>query len=440
MRRLGLGILALLCIVSSAAAQDASLTAQDTIVAPQTDLYGQQTLVAQGVLVNDSLQTYTDVALQAQAYDADNQPIGEGEGYLVNACGAGLLPDFALQPSSQQAFAIPLELDEDGLTVDHVDVTAQGTASDAALEETPAVLEGIQQISDGEVVSLEWIDEDNLRFAEGCRRDLFNAWNWNQYDLKSGAAKSIEYSNNALITPALRRQLGLQDDLYFSHSLLSFPPDARRMVYQNELNSFYSAEPDGSFKRLVLDHLSRRTLQSITWLKAGVFLASYYGAYGDPVYYFTGSVEGKVLSERPDNNPPSLITPGVSPDGQQIILALDQDGKTGYYSKRAAYPGENLLFESAVPGNNWPGPLVEQDSDKTTFIYIAQPDGDGAKLACFNQETAELHDLSPLPLNITTEDRATWTFSPDNNTIALMADGVNGGLWLIDLGALPSCE
>ena len=47
---------------------------------------------------------------------------------------------------------------------------------------------------------------------------------------------------------------------------------------------------------------------------------------------------------------------------------------------------------------------------------------------------------SPLPLTITTEDRATWTLSPENNTIALAADGVNGGLWLIDLGALPSCE
>jgi hypothetical protein len=440
MRRLLIGLGCLLWVVGVAAAQDAPLTAQDTTVATQTDLYGQQTLVAKGILVNDSAQSYTDVALSAQAYDADNQLIGEGEGYLVNACGAGLLPDFALGSGSKQAFAIPLELDEDGLTVDHVDVTAQGTASDTAPEETPAALDGIKQISTGEIVSVEWIDEDNLRYGAGCRRDLFNLWNWSEYNLQSGAGKTIEYPNNARITPALRRQLGLQDDLYFSHSLLSFPPDARRMVYQNELNSFYSAEPDGSFKRLVLDHLSRRTLQSITWLKEGVFLASYYGAYGDPVYYFTGNVEGKVLSERPDNNPPSLITPGASPDGQQIILALDQDGKTGYYSKRAAYPGEDLLFESNVPGNNWPGPVVEQDSDKTTFVYIALPDGDGAKLACFNQKTAELHDLSPLPLTITTEDRATWTLSPENNTIALAADGVNGGLWLIDLGSLPSCE
>jgi hypothetical protein len=440
MRRLLIGIGCLLWVVSIAAAQDAALTAQDTTIATRTDLYGQQMLVAQGVLVNESAQAYSDVALSAEAYDADNQLIGEGAGYLVNACGAGLLPNFVLQPGSKQAFAIPLELDEDGLTVDHVDVTAQGTASGAAATETPAALEGIQQIADGEVVSVEWIDEDNLRFAEGCRRDLFNAWSWSEYNLKSDAAKTIDYPNNARITPALRRQLGLEDDLYFSHSMLSFPPDARRMVYQNELNSFYSAEPDGSFKRLVLDHLSSRTLQSITWLKEGVFLAAYYGAYGDPVYFFTGNVEGKVLSERPDNNPTSLITPGASPDGQQIILALEQDGKTGYYSKRAAYPGTDLLFESDVPGNNWPGPLVEKDSDDTTFIYAAIPDGDGATLVCFNQKAAELHDLSPLPLAITTEDRATWYLSPENNTIALAADGVNGGLWLIDLGALPSCE
>ena len=440
MRRLLIGLGCFLWIIGMATAQDEPLTAQDTTIATQTDLYGQEMLVAKGSLANGSDQAYSDVALSAEAYDADDQLIGEGSGYLVNACGAGLLPDFALQPGSQQAFAIPLELDEDGLTVDHVDVTAQGTASDPTATETPAALDGIKQISDGEVVSVEWIDEDNLRFGQGCRRALFNAWGWSEYNLKSGAAKAIEYPNNARITPALRRQLGLEDDLYFNHSMLSFPPDARRMVYQNELNSFYSAEPDGSFKRLVLDHLSSRTLQSITWLKAGVFLASYYGAYGDPVYFFTGNVEGKVLSERPDNNPTSLITPGADPDGARIILAAEQDGKTGYYLKRAAYPGEELLFESAVPGNNWPGPLVEQDSDDTTFIYVALPADDGATLACFNQKTGELHDLSPLPLTITTEDRATWYLSPENNTIALAADGVNGGLWLIDLGALPSCE
>ncbi|MBZ0287457.1 MAG: FxLYD domain-containing protein [Anaerolineae bacterium] len=440
MRRLLFGFACWLCVAGAAAAQDATLTAQDTTVTAQTNLYGQQIQVAEGALVNESGSAYSAVTLYAEVYDADGQVIGEGFGYLVNACGAGLLPDFALQPGSRQAFAIPLELDEEDLTIDRVDVTAQGTASDAAPVETPVAIAGITPVSSDEIASVEWIDEDNLRFGAGCRRDLYNAWTWNEYNLSSGDTRPVEYANNERVTPALRLQLGLENDLYFRHSMLSFPPDARRMVYQNEINSFYSAEPDGSFKRLMLDKMSTRTLQKITWLKNGAFLASYYGAYGDPVYYFTGDVEGKVLSERPENNPASLITPGATPDGARIILAAEQDGKTGYYLKRAAYPGAELLFESDVPGNNWPGPLVEQDADGTTFIYTALPDNDGATLACFNMVTRELHDLSPLPLTITTEDRATWVLSPENNTIALAADGVNGGLWLIDLAALPSCE
>lgn len=442
MRRLIISLCCLIGVAGIVSAQDAdtNLTAEDNAVTIQTDLYGQQIPVAVGVLHNGSDQAYTDVALQAEAYDADDKLIGEGFGYLVNACGAGLLPDFALAPGAGQRFAIPLELDEPDLTVDRVEVAVQGTPSDAAPTETPAALDGITQISGEEVVSVEWIDEDSLRFGAGCRRDLFNTWTWNDYNLTSGDTKPLDYANNARITPVLRRQLGLEDDLYFSHSMLSFPPDARRMVYQNELNSFYSAEVDGSFKRLLLDHLSSRSLQSITWLKNGVFLAAYYGAYGDPVYYFTGNVEGKVLSERPDNNPTSLITPGADPDGARIVLATEQDGTTGYYLKRAAYPGLELLFEADVPGNNWPGPLVEEDADNSTFVYAALPDGDGAKLACFNMQTSELHDLSPLPLHISTEDRATWYLSPESSTIALAADGVDGGLWLIDLAALPSCE
>src|SRR6187455_1869782 len=114
MLRLLFGLTGLLWIVGAVAAQDAPLTAQDTTVASQTGIYGQESLVAQGVLVNGGDQPYTDVALTAEVYDADDQLIGEGVGYLVNACGAGLLPDFALEPGATQQFAVPLELDDDG--------------------------------------------------------------------------------------------------------------------------------------------------------------------------------------------------------------------------------------------------------------------------------------------------------------------------------------
>jgi hypothetical protein len=243
------------------------------------------------------------------------------------------------------------------------------------------------------------------------------------------------------VTEALRRQLGLLDDLYFAASMLHYAPDTRRMVYQTELNTIITAEPDGSFKRVLFNDLSSRTLQDITWLRNGNFIASYYGAFGDPVLYFAANVDGKVLSEPPLSNPPSLIAPGASPDGMRLVIAtVDENGTPGYYEKRAPYAGLELLFEAEPPGNNWPGPLWEQDADGNRFIYAALPTEDGARLNCFNMQTDTLHDLAPLPLRLTTDERASWSLSPENNTIVLAAGGVNGGLWLIDLNDLDSCE
>jgi hypothetical protein len=448
MRRLFIGLCCLLWVAGVTAAQsETQLSIDSAEVITKTDIYGQEVMYLQGILSNQTEEAYTNITLTGEiiagedSTNIDDPLIGEGIGYLVNACGAGLLPDFTLQPSEKQTYSIPLELYEPDTEIGHFGVTATGTAIEAAPEVPPPSMTGVTHVIDGEVVAIEWIDETNMRFGTGCRRDIFDKWTWYEYNLNDDEPEAVTHPNAEKITPALRTQLGLTDDLYFNHSMLSFPPDARRMVYQNELNTFYSAEPDGSFKRLMLEDMSRRTLQTITWLKEGVFLASYYGAHGDPVYYFTADVEGRILSERPDNNPPSLITPGATPDGDRVIIAqADDDGKTGYYLKRAAYPGTELLFESDVPGNNWPGPLVEEDGDGATFIFFALPQDDAAHLACFNLESRELHKLTPLPLNLSTDERAEWVLSPENNTIALAADGVNGGLWTIDLGELDACE
>jgi hypothetical protein len=61
-------------------------------------------------------------------------------------------------------------------------------------------------------------------------------------------------------------------------------------------------------------------------------------------------------------------------------------------------------------------------------------------MQCFNREEGGLHDLVPLPLNLTDGERAQWWLSPDEQTIALASNGVNSGLWLIDLDALPACQ
>ncbi|MFN8451650.1 MAG: hypothetical protein U0521_24435 [Anaerolineae bacterium] len=64
-----------------------------------------------------------------------------------------------------------------------------------------------------------------------------------------------------------------------------------------------------------------------------------------------------------------------------------------------------------------------------------------ASRACtsFNRDEGQLHDLAPLPLKLADDERAWWWLSPDESQIALAADGVNGGLWLIDLTELPDC-
>lgn len=435
-------LMALLVLgIGTASAQDGLLDVGVVEIVSRIDVFGQTVLTAEGRLANPSTtQAYSEVSLSAAAYDANGTVVGEGFGYLANACGAALLPDFVLLPGAAQHFAVPLELYEEGLTVERVEVTVDALPVDAPPVSTPELAAGIQAITGGEVVQVEWIDAETFRYAEGCARDLFIDWNWTEYNLSSGAGQPVEHPKAALVTEALRRQLGLTDPLYFQHSFLSFAPNARRMVYQTELNIFITAEPDGSFKRQLFDKLFDRTLQGITWLPEGRFLAYYYGAYGDPVTYFTATVDGQTLSEAPPAAIPSLTVPGASPTGEDIIISAEVDGRTGYYLKRAAYPTSNLLFESPVPGNNWPGPIFQRDADGAAFIYAAIPQDDTARLVCFNRQAETLHDLAALPLRLATDERAWWFLSPEGSQIALAASGLNGGLWLIDLVALPACE
>lgn len=431
--------IALLCaaLTVTAAAQDAALVVEDMAIVPELDVYGQTVLYAEGVLFNQDEQAYTGITLLAEVYDDGGQLIGEGIGWPVNACLAGLLPDFALQPGARQAFAIALELYDDDDIPHRVEVFPQARPTDPDPDRDLPPLPGIVPVTRREVVSVEWVDESSLRYGAGCWRRLFTAWDWYLYDLDRDGEQAIEHPRAEFaLREALHRQIGLTDPLLLNRSFLSFAPDARRMVYQGELNTFVTAEPDGSFKRVLLDNLSNRSLQGIYWLDAGRFLAYYYGAYGDPVLYFTASVDGQRLSEPPDRAAPSLITPGASPDGTRVVIAArDDQDSAGYYLKRAAYPGLELLFEAEPPGSNWPGPLFGRAAGDEV-IYAALPAGDEARLACFNLQTRQLHDLSPLPLRLANDERARWWLSPDGQHIALAADGVNGGLWLVELPAL----
>jgi hypothetical protein len=441
MRRGLLLVICALITTGSAAAQDGGLAVEAVEILPELDIYGQEVWYAEGLLVNRGADAYTGITLLAEVYDAADNLIGEGFGYPVNACLAGLLPDFALQPGASQPFAAALELYEgDAGDIARVEILPQAQPT-APQPDAPAAIPGIVPVTRREVVNVEWINDANLRYGAGCRRDLFTAWDWYAYNLDMDGEEAVSHpAAEAVASEAMLRQIGLTEPLLLNRSFLTFDPGGRRMVYQGELNTVVTAEPDGSFKRVLFDGLANRTLQGFQWLRDGRFLAYYYGAYGDPVLYFTADVNGQTLSEAPENADPSLIVPGASPDGTRIVLAAEVGGVTGYYLKRAAYDGLDLLFEAEPPGNNWPGPLFRQDEDGATFVYAALPGEGQARLACFNLQSRRLNDLSPLPLRLTGDARGRWWLSPDNRHIALAADGTDGGLWLVSLDELPACD
>jgi hypothetical protein len=431
----GTGLILISLKAAPATAQSPDLIAAEIAVVDTVDLFGSPVQQAVGLLRNEGQEAYSEIEVLATAYDAFDQVIGEGYGFVVRACGEAVLPDFALQPGMEQTFAVTLELDNPDAAIVEVEISALGTAVEpTALEAVTA--RGITQLTTQETVRLEWTPDGALLHGAGCWRDLFTELRWAAYDPASGDDTPITHPKADLVTEALRRQTGLLDEVYFQHSFLSYAPDSRRMLYQNELNTLITAEQDGSFKRTLFDRMATRTLQSITWLREGNFLAAYYGAYGDPVTYFTASVEGRTLSEHPENITPSVITPGASPSGEQIVLANTIDGVTGYYTRRAAFEGLTLLFEADPPGNNWPGPIWAQPEEGTEILYLALPTEDGPRLNCYNLEAGELIDLASLPLRLETDERAWWTLSPDNQTIALAASGIHGGLWIIDIGLI----
>ncbi len=423
------------------AAQEDALTASKPSLMTKQDVYGEPTLYANGTISNTSNdKSFNGIELEATAFDAAGEEVGEGLGYLANACGASLPPDFVLAPGGNQFYVIPLELYDSKAKVERVDITIDSSPSASPVPTDAPLGAGVKQIDKREVAQVEWIDDQNLRYGEGCHRDLFTEWKWRTYDLKTGAISLTPHPKAELVTEALRRQLGLLDPLYFQHSFLTFDPNGRRLVYQTELNTVLSAESDGSFKRRMLDKLSDRTLQGISWLEKGIFLAYYFGAVGDPVTYFTANVDNRILSETPVNSTPSIITPGASPNGDNVIIGLEVKGKTGYYDKRAAYETTTLLFESPLPGNNWPGPLYEKDADDASFIYMAVPKDDDAMLVCYNVQTKATHELTILPLQLADDEQARWWLSPNHNTIALAAEGIHGGLWVINLNTTKACE
>jgi hypothetical protein len=441
-------IVGCLCLVFAAplAAQSDALVTTQVALIEQVDLYGQRVQVAQGIITNEGDEAYTSISMVVKLYDAVDALMGEGFGVPVNACGAGLLFDFVLLPGESQAFAAPIEIFEPEVTIARTDVIVSAEAISAdALPAVPTLNDAITQVTDQEVIALEWEDNSSFRYAVGCERDLFTAWQWQRYDGASARTRPLDPPGADNINDEMRARISLTDPLIFANSRLRYAPiSGARIVYQDRINDVWTAAEDGRFIRKLHTGLNSYSLQGYVWLPQDRFLAYYYGAYGDPVRYFTADAEGRVISPQPLRNRPSVIVPGASADAQRVILAGTFDDVTGYYILNVTQNFFELLFEAEPPGNNYPPPvpLLNVAGNRVTRIYLIRPVDGEDRLQCFyrpEEGESALIDLAPLPLSLAIDERAWSYLSPDESTLAISANGVNGGLWLIDLEALPAC-
>lgn len=452
-------ICCLLCFVLSVAianAQENTPAVDGLDVVVRSDVFGVAALYAEGELSNAGETAFTDISIFAEVYDSRDRLIGEGFGYPVTECGEALLSDFVLNPDHSQRFSVALEfydeyesIDAAAAAVDRVEIIPQSDEIDPTMTQ-PALPDGITRYSEQEVVALEWVDEQSLLFGVGCANAVFTELAWYEKALNNRAApRPIEHPDAAGIGEAFLRVTGInqrtqtgagEDTSLYFRSFLTPSPTARRLVYQNDLNVLYSAEPDGSFRRIIDSDLYRNTLQGFVWLPEGRFVAYFFGAYGEPVQYITASVDGQRYSAGITRSLPSFTVPGATDSAQRVIITAEIDGVMGYYLRSVVAESDiQLLFETdEIPGNNYPAPVWVENEANEAFIYLARMVDGETRLQCFDMQDSELRDLASLPLLLADAERAWWLLSPDRATLALSANGIEGGLWAIDLTAL-SC-
>lgn len=446
MQKLLLLLVCFFVVLPLQAQDDVPLTAVEVELTVQPDAFGGESQVVVGQIRNNSASAYADISVSIEAFDAAGEVIGEGFGFLANACRDPLI-DFVLQPGRAYAFSAPFEQFEDGEIV-NLQVSASGSAVEPEVPNLLLTFSGLTTISGREVVAVEWLDAARLRYGVGCAGSVFTELEWFEYDTVSGANTPITHPAAALVTASFLQQTGItrrtqsgdEDPLLYNRSFLTFPPNLRRALYQTDLHTIVSAEADGSFKRLIHEKLHQHSLQGFIWLPEGRFLAYYYGAYGEPVRYFTANLEGQMLSGLLEAQTPSVTIPGPTDDGRFAVIGGAFDGVTGYFLKSTQYVDNALLFEAELPGNNYPAPVYYRKDEGTRYVYVMRPVAGQPSLQCFHREANTLETLTALPLRIDTDERA-WSFvSPDYRYIALAANGTHGGLWLIDLNSFSICR
>jgi len=427
------------------AQDEPTLISSNTQIGTQIDIFEQEIFAVSGDLYNFGTEAYTNINVYVEAFNEDEDLIGEGFGYLVNACGTALL-DYVMLPDELQTFSAPFELFEDE-EVASVKVTTEAQAVEFAPRPDIEVV-GVYEIGSEEVVMLEWIDDDVMIYGVGCDDRVFTELEWRQYSIADNDLISVNHPDASFVTESMLRQSGAtmitqsgeQDPTLYNRSKLTFSPTSRRAIYQNDLHTVLSTEPDGSFKRLIHDKLHQFSLKGFLWTDTpGIFLAYYFGLYGDPVHYFTGNIDGGLLSARLENVTPSLTVPGVTPDGIYAVVGNTIDEVTGYYLQSSYYNTSELLFEADLPGNNYPAPIVIDTSDNR-IIYFVRPVDDIPTLQCWSRTSNSLETLTPLPFTLTTEARAFTWISPDKSRLAISANGTDGGLWWVDLLEFDNCS
>lgn len=401
--------------------------------------FGFEEWIAQGTVTNAGDTAAVDVSLSGDVLDEDGEAIGFAYGVLVDVCGLGVPPDRPLEPGDAARYLLTIELDDEEFVPAALEIDVIATSAPAAPVNPFLTYADITTVYEGDVARVEWTRRGELRFATGCESDLYTTWQWYSVDTETGEATATELPYPDVYTPEILDRLALETPQEIRNARIAFHPDSRRFVFQDRINTALTAEPDGTFQRLLWDALSRYSLAGYIWLPDERYLAYYFGAFGDPVIYYTGSIAGQKISAAPPEVIPSLIVPGPTPDGGRVVIARAVDGVVGYDLASTTGGAVTRLFEGAAPGNNYPAPVYSPAPDGGADIFIIREVDGQARLQCYDLREETLHNLTVLPLRLAPDESGWSAISPDGRLLALAAEGRHGGLWLIDLTQYAAC-
>ncbi|MEO0562846.1 MAG: hypothetical protein AAF125_12115, partial [Chloroflexota bacterium] len=384
----------------SAVGAQADLSAGDATVTTEIDVFGAEQQVAFGIVTNDSAsEGFADIQVLAEIFDADDEIIGEGLGFLTDQCGKGAAFDYVLPPEGEALFRMKVELYEQDAVIDRIEYTASGTVVEEINLAESDPIPGITPVTTREVAGLEWRtldDEGNptdprVLYGVGCYDDVFTTYDWYAYDPATDTTEAIDHPRaEDAADPTFVDRMDMQsqftddvEDFLYNRSKLAYEPNGgTRAVFQTDINTLISTGLDGEFRRTIDDNLFRSTLQGINWVNNGRFIAYYYGGYGDGVTYLVASVDAAYFSTREHLSTPSVTVPTVTPNIGGVIVSgtFNGDEVPGFYIKPPASELYTKWFDwPNLPGNNYPAPVYRSRGgvQSEDVVYFALPEADG---------------------------------------------------------------